>query len=381
MTEFAKEISVKDAFLLLNGMGKLGPISIRKLLLAYDNDPREVLSSSRSSLLSVEGVGQVMIESILSTQNQKWLTNEKKELEKRGIDFITDEFYPKLLKEIYDPPIGLYLKGVIQQGPFVSIVGTRQPSLYGQRICQELAKGLAEVGFCIVSGMARGIDSIAHHAALSIGGKTMAFLGSGIDIVYPPENLKLYQEISEKGGVLSEFALGRKADRRTFPMRNRLVSGISSAVIVIESASSGGSLITAQFAAEQGRLVFAVPGRVDQPASAGCNDLIRDGAILVRNVNDILDELEGTILEGMTFSKRQETQISNSGNSQSSLPLLNLTHDEQTVYSVLKDGDILSLEEMMEKLSLSFSVLSSTLSMMEINGILGKRADGKFEIK
>ena len=164
-------------------------------------------------------------------------------------------------------------------------------------------------------------------------------------------------------------------------MRNRLVSGISSAVIVIESAASGGSLITAQFAAEQGRLVFAVPGRVDQPASAGCNDLIRDGAILVRNVNDILDELEGTILEGMTFSKRQETQISNSGNSQSSLPLLNLTHDEQTVYSVLKDGDILSLEEMMEKLSLSFSVLSSTLSMMEINGILGKRADGKFEIK
>ena len=229
--------------------------------------------------------------------------------------------------------------------------------------------------------MARGIDSIAHETVLSAKGKTMAFLGSGIDIVYPPENLNLYQEISKKGAVISEFPLGRKADRRTFPMRNRLVSGISSAVIVIESAASGGSLITAQFAAEQGRLVFAVPGRVDQPASAGCNDLIRDGAILVRNVNDILDELEGTILEGMTFSKRQETQISNSGNSQSSLPLLNLTHDEQTVYSVLKDGDILSLEEMMEKLSLSFSVLSSTLSMMEINGILGKRADGKFEIK
>ena len=147
-------------------MGKLGPVSIRKLLLAYDNDPREVLSSSRSSLLSVEGVGQVMIESILSTQNQKWLTNEKKELEKRGIDFITDEFYPKLLKEIYDPPIGLYLKGVIQQGPFVSIVGTRQPSLYGQRICQELAKGRRWFN----KAKARGIDSIAHHAALHIGG-------------------------------------------------------------------------------------------------------------------------------------------------------------------------------------------------------------------
>ena len=253
--------------------------------------------------------------------------------------------------------------------------------MYGQKICQELSKGLAQAGFCIVSGMARGVDSIAHESALSADGKTMAFLGSGIDIVYPPENLNLYQEIARRGAVLSEFPFGRKADRRTFPMRNRLVSGISSAVIVIESAASGGSLITAQFAAEQGRLVFAVPGRVDQPASAGCNHLIRDGATLVRNVQDILDELEGTILEGISFSKKKKKQISNSVNSQSSLPLHNLPQEEQSVYSILKDGDILSLEEMMEKLDLSFSELSSTLSMMEINGILGKRADGKFEIK
>ena len=203
-------------------------------------------------------------------------------------------------------PLGLYLSGVIPEGPYVSIVGTRQPSLYGQKICRELAKGLAEAGFCIVSGMARGIDSIAHETALSADGKTMAFLGSGIDIVYPPENLNLYQEIAKRGAVLSEFPFGRKADRRTFPMRNRLVSGISSAVIVIESAASGGSLITAQFAAEQGRLVFAVPGRVDQPASAGCNQLIRDGATLVRNVQDILEELEGTILEGISFSQKQQ---------------------------------------------------------------------------
>ena len=294
---------------------------------------------------------------------------------------MTENSFPELLKQIYDPPLGLYLRGSIPEGPYVSIVGTRQPSLYGQRMCQDLSKGLAQAGFCIVSGMARGIDSIAHQTALSVDGKTMAFLGSGIDIVYPPENLNLYQEIARRGAVLSEFPFGRKADRRTFPMRNRLVSGISSAVIVIESAASGGSLITAQFAAEQGRLVFAVPGRVDQPASAGCNHLIRDGATLVRNVQDILEELEGTILEGISFSKKQQQQMPNSGNSQSSLPLHNLTQEEQSVYSILKDGDILSLEEMMEKLDLSFSQLSSTLSMMEINGILGKRADGKFEIK
>ena len=381
MTENLKYLSREDAFLLLNGIGKLGPVSVRKLLLAHENDPCKVLGASQSSLLSVDGVGQAMVDSIKSSKNEEWLRNEKLKLKKRGITFIIENSYPELLKQIYDPPLGLYLSGVIPEGPYISIVGTRQPSLYGQKICQELAKGLAEAGFCIVSGMARGIDSIAHETALSADGKTMAFLGSGIDIVYPPENLNLYQEIARRGAVLSEFPFGRKADRRTFPMRNRLVSGISSAVIVIESAASGGSLITAQFAAEQGRLVFAVPGRVDQPASAGCNQLIRDGATLVRNVQDIIKELEGTILEGISFSQKQQKQIINSGNSQSSLPLLNLTQEEQSVYSILKDGDILSLEEMMEKLGLSFSQLSSTLSMMEINGILGKRTDGKFEIK
>ena len=381
MSENLKYLSREDAFLLLNGIGKLGPVSVRKLLLAHENDPRRILTASRSSLLSVDGVGQAMVDSIKSSENEKWLKNEKLKLKKRGITFIIENSYPELLKQIYDPPLGLYLCGVIPEGPYVSIVGTRQPSLYGQKICQELAKGLAQEGFCIVSGMARGIDSIAHETALSADGKTMAFLGSGIDIVYPPENLNLYQEIARRGAVLSEFPFGRKADRRTFPMRNRLVSGISSAVIVIESAASGGSLITAQFAAEQGRLVFAVPGRVDQPASAGCNQLIRDGATLVRNVQDILEELEGTILEGISFSQKQQKQIFNSGNCQSSLLLPHLTQEEQSVYSILKDGDILSLEEMMEKLGLSFSQLSSTLSMMEINGILGKRTDGKFEIK
>ena len=381
MTENLKYLSREDAFLLLNGIGKLGPVSVRKLLLAHENDPRRILSASRSSLLSVDGVGQTMVDNIKSSENEEWLRNEKLKLKKRGITFIIENSYPALLKQIYDPPLGLYLIGSIPEGPYISIVGTRQPSLYGQKICQELSKGLAQAGFCIVSGMARGVDSIAHESALSADGKTMAFLGSGIDIVYPPENLNLYQEIARRGAVLSEFPFGRKADRRTFPMRNRLVSGISSAVIVIESAASGGSLITAQFAAEQGRLVFAVPGRVDQPASAGCNHLIRDGATLVRNVQDILDELEGTILEGISFSKKKKKQISNSVNSQSSLPLHNLPQEEQSVYSILKDGDILSLEEMMDKLDLSFSELSSTLSMMEINGILGKRADGKFEIK
>ena len=211
-----KDISREDAFLLLNGIGKLGPVSVRKLLLAHENDPRRILGASRSSLLSVDGVGQAMVDSIKSSENEEWLKNEKLKLKKRGITFMTENSYPELLKQIYDPPLGLYLSGVIPEGPYVSIVGTRQPSLYGQKMCQDLSKGLAQAGFCIVSGMARGIDSIAHETALSADGKTMAFLGSGIDIVYPPENLNLYQEIARRGAVLSEFPFGRKADRRTF---------------------------------------------------------------------------------------------------------------------------------------------------------------------
>ena len=376
-----QSLSTEDAYLLLNGMKKLGPISVRKLLLAFDGDPRKILLASRSKLLSVDGIGQAMVDSILESTNEKWLENEKKAIASRGVQFLTQKSYPELLKQIYDPPTGLYLKGCIPSIPCIAIVGTRQPSLYGRRICQELASGLAEEGFCIVSGMARGIDSIAHTAALAVDGRTLAFLGSGIDIIYPPENIKLYREISEKGALISEFPLGRKADKRTFPMRNRLVSGISSAVIVVESAASGGSLITAQFAAEQGRIVFAVPGRVDQPESAGCNHLIRDGAILARNTHDIIYEIKDSILGGITFSKIGSNETANDQNFQNKLKSENLNVEEKEVFSILKNGSCLDLNEMIEKSNLSFSKLSSTLTMMEINGILGKRADGKFELK
>jgi len=376
-----KDLSHKDACLLLNGMAKLGPVSIRRLLNGHQNDPRKILCATRSSLLSVEGVGPAMADSILDGKKDNWLQKEKAEMERRGMEFLTEEDYPELLRQIYDPPVGLYLKGKVPKNPCIGVVGTRQPSLYGQRLCHEIASALAEAGFCIVSGMARGIDSIAHKAALSVGGETIAFLGCGLDIIYPPENLNLYLEISEKGGVFSEFPLGRKADRRTFPMRNRLVSGISSATIVIESAASGGSLISAQFAAEQGRLVFALPGRVDQPESAGCHQLIRDGAILVRNAQDILDEMENSFLHGMTFSKKNTENPLQNEREMNSPQIENFIPEEREVFSILEDGACLSLEEIFKRVSLEFSKLSSTLSMMEINGVLEKRSDGKFELK
>ena len=374
-------LSQEDALLLLNGLSKIGPISARRILETTNDDPCKVFSLSRTQLLRIQGVGPKMADSILDSSNHVWLEKEKSEIKKRGWSFLYGEKIPTLLHHIYDTPIGLYSHGEIPAGPYVSIVGTRQPSLYGQRICQEIAKGLAEYGFCVVSGLARGIDSIAHRATLGCNGKTIAFLGSGLDIVYPPENTSLFCDIVRSGAVVSEFPLGRKADRRTFPMRNRLVSGISSAVIVIESALSGGSLITAQFAADQGRIVFAVPGRVDQPASAGCNELIRNGAILVRNANDVVEEIQTNILPGMTFSNRKQTSNRQEETFSNPSDTTILSADEKTILNLLKDGSILGVDELIESSELDFAKVSSTLSMLEICGDIAKRTDGRFEIK
>ena len=268
----------------------------------------------------------------------------------------------------------MYQRGTIPDGPYISIVGTRMPSLYAQKICQQLSFNLAKKGFCIVSGMARGIDAIAHQAALDAKGKTIAFLGTGIDIIYPPEHLTLYQEIISKGAVLSEFSFGRKADRKTFPMRNRLVSGISSGTVVVESGATGGSLITARFAGEQGRSVFAVPGRVDQTSSIGCHQLIRDGAILIRNANDIIDDLLPSldfdfITPSLTTEDNQKKQSSEI-----------YSEKEMIIMQALQTDGTLNSEEINSRTAMPVQSIASTLTALELSGYISKRTDGRYEI-
>ena len=373
---FLEKLSEDDAFLLLNGVKGLGPISIRRLLERFQDDPVAVLRASKNELMQVRGVGEGSADSIRNEENPDWLEKEKGRIKKRGIDFITQTQLPPLLREIYDCPIGLYVLGALPPGPYVSIVGTRMPSNYGKRVCQELAFVLAQRGFCIVSGMARGIDAVAHQGALEAKGKTVAFLGSGLDVIYPPEHTDLYRKISETGAVLSEFPLGRKADRRTFPMRNRLVSGISSGVIVVESASSGGSLITAKLAADQGRMVLAVPGRVDQASASGCNQLIRDGATLVRNADDVMEEIEPSLsaIERQVKPLGEQLEHSPEHGSDASI-----SEEESKLIKAFEEGDYLSMEELGEITSLEASKLSSNLTMLELNGLICKRSDGRFE--
>ncbi|MDC1005453.1 DNA-processing protein DprA [Opitutales bacterium] len=377
MSNDINNLNIQDAFLLLNGISNVGPVSARNLIQYFDGDPTAIFRANKSELFKVNGVGNKIVDSLINPKNLEWLCSEKKKIENRDASFISQPDLPSILLEIYDPPIGLYVSGNLTNRPFVSIVGTRNPTMYGQKQAREIASYLTEAGFCIVSGMARGIDTAAHEGALDAGGPTIAFLGSGLDIVYPPENINLYQRIIKQGAVISEFPFGRKADRRTFPMRNRLVSGVAQGVIVVESASSGGSLITAQFAADQGRTVFAIPGRIDQPSSAGCHKLIREGATLIRSAVDVIKDLRPYMNEEQYLlnfdNDKKETSLENAS-------FQNLNKSELKLVNELKEGEQLSLDELSHRTGLSIAETMSHLTLLELNRYIKKYPSGKYEI-
>jgi DNA processing protein len=300
---------------------------------------------------------------------------------KARVDFIThrDPAYPRLLREIPDPPVGLYRKGNYAfDRPAIAIVGSRRTTLYGQAVAKKLAGDLARRGFCVVSGLARGIDTAAHEGAIEARGVTCAVLGAGIDIIYPPENLALYRRIEESGALYSEFPFGRRADRQSFAMRNRIVAGMCEAIVVVESDVSGGSMITARFAGEQGRLIFAVPGRIDQPSSAGCHQLIRDGATLLTGVDDILSELNylGGLRPSPIPIKEGE---GNAGAGMLQDP--SWTEDEARVMSGFAGGAVLTPDALAAHTGLPTAQLSATLMMLELKRMIVRRADGAFEAR
>ncbi len=371
------ELSERQAFLILNALPNIGPITLNRLLEELGGDPRTVLATDKRRLESVKGVGPAISASIAGWRELLDLAREEERMAKAATDFVTtrDSAYPKLLKEIHDPPIGLYRKGRYEFGqPCVAIVGSRRTTLYGQGVAKRFGAELARLGFCVVSGLARGIDTAAHEGALSVGGKTAAVLGTGMDIIYPPENLELYRRIEADGAVLSEFPFGRRADRQSFAMRNRIVAGMCEAVIVVESDVDGGAMITARFAGEQGRLIFAVPGRIDQNTSAGCHQLIRDGATLLTSVDDVLSELN--YLEGM----RPQPIAEKPADVAAGRPA-NLTEEEAKVFECFRGGAILTPDALAGQTGFSAAQLSATLMMLELKRLIAKRADGAFEAR
>lgn len=284
-----------EALVALNMVEHVGPIRLRQLM-AHFESPVDVLRATRSQLLSVQGIGEETADAITRWERDVDLAGELKRVEQYGCRIVTqlDPEYPPLLREIYDPPIVLYVNGSLlpTDKNSLSVVGARQTTPYGTETARRIAYQLGYAGITVVSGGARGIDTAAHLGALAAGGRTIAVLGTGINIVFPSHNAELFQRIAENGAVITQFPFNRPADKQSFPIRNRIVAGISLGTLVVEANIHSGARITAHFATDYGRLVFAVPGRIDSPRSKGCHELIKNGAKLCEGIEDILPEFE-----------------------------------------------------------------------------------------
>lgn len=359
----------------LSALPKFGPVLIRELEKSMGDDFARILEMSESALrpfLSVE-----RRRTVAGWPRYFDIERERRLLEQWGSGYRIpgDSGFPTLLESLPDCPAGLYVRNAnAELERCVAIIGTRHPSQYGRKIAREFAGHLAASGFTIISGLARGIDTEAHRAALQAGGKTAAVLGCGLDQLYPPENRDLMEEICDSAGVWTEFYFGRKADRQTFPQRNRIVSGISLAVIVIESGEKGGSMITARFALEQGKTVFAVPGRIDQPSAAGCHLLIQDGAQVAFSIGEVVRALRTEIPELNSISQTVRMVAESPAQM-----YRQLSAEEMAVLGALNEGDCLYADQLCDALGLSIARVSTALMLLEIKGLVCKRMEGAFE--
>ncbi|MDD4894931.1 MAG: DNA-processing protein DprA [Candidatus Omnitrophica bacterium] len=332
-------------------------------LLRYFGKPENILNAPVNELAQIPGIGLKIAEKI-SSLKEKDIDEEFDLAEKHKLKIITigDEDYPDSLKQIPDPPIVLYVKGALksQDKSGIAIVGSRRASLYGLSCAEKFAYDLSGRGITIVSGLARGIDTLAHQGALKSGGRTIAVIGSGFNYLYPAENKKLAEEISCNGAVISEFPINAKPLAQNFPRRNRLISGLSLGVLVVEAAKNSGALITADCALEQGRDVFALPGKIDSPNSLGTNELIKQGAKLVSSAEDILEEFDIAA-----------AAIPASGPS--------LSGSESQVYGLISSQPLL-MDEIVEKTGIGITEISGLLLKLQMHKLV-RQLPGKQFIK
>lgn len=357
----------REAYIALNMVDGVGPIRVRALRDRF-GEAQAILEASKAELMQVEGVGEEVARSITGWREKVDLDAELQRIEKAGVSVVCrdDPEYPKHLREIYDPPLVLYVKGKLTErdGLAIAVVGSRRTTLYGQDMARKLAFQLARVGVTVVSGLARGIDTAAHNGALQAKGRTVAVIGCGIDVMYPAENKKLADEIVEKGGaVVTEFPFGVQPDRQNFPMRNRIISGWSLGVVVVEANVKSGALITANQAGEQGRQVFAVPGRADSILSKGANKLIKDGAKLTEDVEDILSEFE--YLLPKTATESAEPGLESSGTK----PALQLSELEEKVMAQIGNEEV-AIDEIIRASGLTTACVSATLLALEMKRLV-----------
>jgi DNA processing protein len=362
-----------EALVALNLIENVGPVRVRQLLQHF-GDPPAILSASETELTRVKGIGHETAAAIASWEKTIDLGGEMKRIEQFGCQILSqqDEAYPALLRQIYDPPVVLYVKGnlLAKDKNSVAMVGSRMTTHYGIEIARKLAYQLGYLGVTVISGGARGIDSAAHQGALSGKGRTIAVLGTGINLIWPPENKELYERITENGALITQFPFNRPGDKQSFPIRNRIVAGMSLGTVVVEANLTSGALITANFANEYGRQVFAVPGRIDSPRSKGCHDLIKKGAKLCEGAEDILSEFEYLFPPSNKQASAAQT---------GQLPALELSENEQRVYDMLAEEEC-SIDEVIRKSGLPASAVSVALLSLEMKRII-RQLPGKLFVR
>jgi DNA processing protein len=356
--------------LLLSSVQGIGHSKVRTLIGKFGS-AEKALAAPPAQLIATEGFDQKTAEKILDPAHRdpKFVEEQLKRMEEYDVRVVTfwDEDYPENLKNIFDPPAYLFVRGTLSESDrySVALVGTRECTPYGRWITETLARELALRGITIVSGLARGIDTIAHRTAVTNGGRTIAVLGSGVDRIYPSENFKLAMELIGNGALISDYPMQTPPDAVHFPGRNRIISGISLGTVIIEAGSKSGALITADYALEQNREIFAVPGNVNVPQSQGPHKLIKNGAKLVESVDDILVELE---LKLKPLSKPDKKE-----------KYLQLNFQEQSVYDCVAN-DPLHIDQISKTANMSVSETLSHLLSLELMGAV-KQLSGKHFIK
>jgi DNA processing protein len=373
VNRYQNRMDSREAFVALNMIEHVGPVRARTLLEHFGDAPK-ILAASKSALLRVRNIGEEVAESISNWEKSVDLAGELKRIADFGCHVLisSDENYPASLREIYDPPLVLYVKGALtaKDKNAVAMVGSRQTTHYGIETARKLAYQLAYVGVTVVSGGARGIDTAAHQGALSAKGRTICVLGTGINLIFPTENAELFERIKANGAVITQFPFNRPADKQSFPIRNRIVAGMTLGTVVVEANLSSGALITANFATEYGRQIFAVPGRIDSPRSKGCHDLIKKGAKLCEGAEDILSEFEYLFPANNRPPSPGETGV---------LPAIELSENEKLVYDSL-DKEELSTDEVIRKCGLPSSAVSVALFSLEMKRVV-KQLPGKLFVR
>jgi DNA processing protein len=364
-------MNATEACIALNMLPTMGPVRLRKLLQVFDT-PARILAAKGSELRAVEGVGHDVAEQITNWETLVDLSAELRRIQEFGATVITaaSPEYPGQLREIHAPPIVLYVWGELieRDQHAIGVIGSRRTTHYGSECAKKLAYQLAYAGLTVISGLARGIDTAAHQGALAAKGRTVAVIGSGLSRLYPPENAALAEKIrSGNGAIVSEFSMEIEPDRQSFPMRNRIISGWSHGILVVEAGANSGALITASQAIEQGRSVYAVPGHVNAPSAYGSNRLIQQGAKLVMDASDILDDLQ------MLFPETKPSPEA------AVRPLPPLSGDERSVLDAIEASET-AIDDISAKCQLPSATVSSTLLRLELKHLV-KQLPGKYFVK